>query len=243
MVVIRLARGGAKKRPFYNIVAADSRNRRLTDHRDCRIVEDPVLEFHQFHVAAVTLGNLIVKIIAGEFELFSLRRADVRRQRLAHALVETNWVIQQQLRDSARGEPGEAAVVSQSSKRKTPIARETMPAKECRFDSDPRHRFDGISNQFADVTKRNQHQVRRYEILTDIDEFVRIVTNLDRVICFMGTANCYFVRLARFFTCSDSFPPWINIVGALHFLSWSSLTSNFLKLIPAAANAFTSLPL
>jgi small subunit ribosomal protein S16 len=25
MVVIRLARGGAKKRPFYNIVAADSR--------------------------------------------------------------------------------------------------------------------------------------------------------------------------------------------------------------------------
>jgi small subunit ribosomal protein S16 len=26
MVVIRLARGGAKKRPFYNIVAADSRS-------------------------------------------------------------------------------------------------------------------------------------------------------------------------------------------------------------------------
>ena len=28
MVVIRLARGGAKKRPFYNIVVTDSRNRR-----------------------------------------------------------------------------------------------------------------------------------------------------------------------------------------------------------------------
>lgn len=28
MVVVRLARGGAKKRPFYNIVVADSRNRR-----------------------------------------------------------------------------------------------------------------------------------------------------------------------------------------------------------------------
>jgi small subunit ribosomal protein S16 len=28
MVVIRLARGGAKKRPFYNIVVADSRSRR-----------------------------------------------------------------------------------------------------------------------------------------------------------------------------------------------------------------------
>ncbi len=28
MVVIRLSRSGAKKRPFYNIVATDSRNRR-----------------------------------------------------------------------------------------------------------------------------------------------------------------------------------------------------------------------
>jgi small subunit ribosomal protein S16 len=28
MVVIRLARGGANKRPFYNIVVADSRSRR-----------------------------------------------------------------------------------------------------------------------------------------------------------------------------------------------------------------------
>lgn len=28
MVIIRLSRSGAKKRPFYNIVATDSRNRR-----------------------------------------------------------------------------------------------------------------------------------------------------------------------------------------------------------------------
>ncbi|MBL8446691.1 MAG: 30S ribosomal protein S16 [Zoogloeaceae bacterium] len=34
MLVIRLARSGAKKRPFYNIVAADSRNR-----RDGRFIE------------------------------------------------------------------------------------------------------------------------------------------------------------------------------------------------------------
>ena len=34
MVVIRLARGGAKKRPFFNIVAADSRVR-----RDGRFIE------------------------------------------------------------------------------------------------------------------------------------------------------------------------------------------------------------
>lgn len=34
MVVIRLARGGAKKRPFYNMVVADSRNA-----RDGRFIE------------------------------------------------------------------------------------------------------------------------------------------------------------------------------------------------------------
>lgn len=34
MVVIRLARSGAKKRPFYNLVVTDSRNR-----RDGRFVE------------------------------------------------------------------------------------------------------------------------------------------------------------------------------------------------------------
>jgi small subunit ribosomal protein S16 len=34
MVVIRLARGGAKKRPFYNVVAADRQNR-----RDGRFIE------------------------------------------------------------------------------------------------------------------------------------------------------------------------------------------------------------
>ena len=34
MVVIRLARGGSKKRPFYNVVATDSRNR-----RDGRFIE------------------------------------------------------------------------------------------------------------------------------------------------------------------------------------------------------------
>jgi small subunit ribosomal protein S16 len=32
MVVIRLARGGAKKRPFYHIVVTDSRKRRDTNY-------------------------------------------------------------------------------------------------------------------------------------------------------------------------------------------------------------------
>ncbi|MCL2658758.1 MAG: 30S ribosomal protein S16 [Betaproteobacteria bacterium] len=47
MVVIRLARSGAKRRPFFNIVAADSRNR-----RDGRFIErvgfyNPVAAAHE----------------------------------------------------------------------------------------------------------------------------------------------------------------------------------------------------
>ena len=47
MVVIRLARGGAKKRPFYNLVVADSR-----DRRDGRFIErvgyyNPVAATHE----------------------------------------------------------------------------------------------------------------------------------------------------------------------------------------------------
>jgi len=47
MVVIRLARGGAKKRPFYNVVVADSR-----DRRDGRFIErvgfyNPVAAKHE----------------------------------------------------------------------------------------------------------------------------------------------------------------------------------------------------
>ena len=47
MVVIRLARGGAKKRPFYNVVVTDSRSR-----RDGRFIErvgfyNPVAAAHE----------------------------------------------------------------------------------------------------------------------------------------------------------------------------------------------------
>lgn len=50
MVVIRLSRGGSKHRPFYNIVVADSRNR-----RDGRFIErvgfyNPVANEKQEHV-------------------------------------------------------------------------------------------------------------------------------------------------------------------------------------------------
>lgn len=52
MVVIRLARSGAKKRPFYNIVATDSRSR-----RDGRFIER--VGFYN-PVAAATEKGLVV---------------------------------------------------------------------------------------------------------------------------------------------------------------------------------------
>lgn len=53
MVVIRLARSGAKKRPFYNLVVADSRNR-----RDGRFIErvgyyNPVAPAHDTLAIAI----------------------------------------------------------------------------------------------------------------------------------------------------------------------------------------------
>jgi len=53
MVVIRLARSGAKKRPFYNMVVADSR-----DRRDGRFIErvgyyNPVAPAHDTLAIAV----------------------------------------------------------------------------------------------------------------------------------------------------------------------------------------------
>ncbi len=59
MVVIRLARGGAKKRPFYNIVATDSRNRRDGRFIECIGFYNPVASGKEesFRIAADRLTH------------------------------------------------------------------------------------------------------------------------------------------------------------------------------------------
>ena len=52
MVVIRLARGGAKKRPFFNIIATDSRNR-----RDGRFIERVGTYDPRREPSAITVDN------------------------------------------------------------------------------------------------------------------------------------------------------------------------------------------
>ena len=59
MVVIRLARSGAKKRPFFNMVVADSRNR-----RDGRFVER--IGFYN-PVAAASEQGLVIDMARLEF--------------------------------------------------------------------------------------------------------------------------------------------------------------------------------
>jgi small subunit ribosomal protein S16 len=76
MVVIRLARGGAKKRPFYNVVVTDSRNRRAgrfiervgfyspmaAEHEeDLRIVQDRVTYWQQHGARLSETVEMLVK--------------------------------------------------------------------------------------------------------------------------------------------------------------------------------------
>jgi small subunit ribosomal protein S16 len=61
MVVIRLSRGGAKKRPFYRLVVADSRF-----SRDGRFIEqigtfDPRLEEHQANIKLDRVDHWVSK--------------------------------------------------------------------------------------------------------------------------------------------------------------------------------------
>ena len=72
MVVIRLARGGAKKRPFYNVVVADSRNR-----RDGRFIErvgfyNPIAAAHE---EGLRISHGARRLLEGA------RRAAVRHRR------------------------------------------------------------------------------------------------------------------------------------------------------------------
>lgn len=60
MVVIRLARGGARNRPFYNVVVADSRHR-----RDGRFIER--LGFYNPLVATATPDTLRLDLARVDF--------------------------------------------------------------------------------------------------------------------------------------------------------------------------------
>jgi small subunit ribosomal protein S16 len=92
MVVIRLARGGAKKRPFYNVVVADSRTR-----RDGRFIER--IGFYN-PVASANEENL--RLSADRLSFWQQQGA-----RLSPTVIR---LVRQSARaDSAKAEPAKAA--------------------------------------------------------------------------------------------------------------------------------------
>jgi small subunit ribosomal protein S16 len=67
MVVIRLARGGARNRPFYNVVVADSRNR-----RDGRFIERV-----GFYLPTATEGQEGLRLALDRVEYWKSRGAQL----------------------------------------------------------------------------------------------------------------------------------------------------------------------
>ena len=75
MVVIRLARGGSKKRPFYNLVATDSR-----DRRDGRFIErvgfyNPVANANEERLRIALVGAQLSPAVARLVKDFSAKVA------------------------------------------------------------------------------------------------------------------------------------------------------------------------
>ena len=50
------------------------------DHRNRRLVEDAMLEIHQFDIAAVPARNFLPQFVASEFVRFPVRRTNMRRE-------------------------------------------------------------------------------------------------------------------------------------------------------------------
>jgi hypothetical protein len=64
----------------------------------------------------------------------------VSRKRLAAAaLFKPDWMVEEEFREAARREPGEAAIVPRTSEGESPVAVEAVPPKLCRLRRCPGH--------------------------------------------------------------------------------------------------------
>ena len=107
MVVIRLSRGGSKKRPFYNIIATDHHNR-----RDGRFLE--------------RLGHYNPMAAASEREVtVATERVEFWASKGAQISPTVKRLLKQVARDAERG----AAIESKPGKSKKVIAAEAAAAE------------------------------------------------------------------------------------------------------------------
>jgi hypothetical protein len=77
------------------------------------------------------------------------------RQRFAGELIKIEGLIENQLRKTARAEPGKVAIISCAPEGKTPITGESVPAEECGLSCDPGHRLGWVACDLANVAEAN----------------------------------------------------------------------------------------
>lgn len=143
---------------FHSRLATDRGYRRPAHYGYRRIVEDTVLELHQFHAPCVPLSDFALERRAVQFRMCSGRCADVRRQWFASTLVETERVVKEEFRQAARRQPWEAAVVAQAPEGEAPIAVEAVPAEESRLGRRAGHGLDRITHELADMPDKFHHR-------------------------------------------------------------------------------------
>jgi len=102
MVVIRLARGGAKKRPFYNVVVTDSRSR-----RDGRFIER--VGFYNPVAAANEEGLRIVQERVAYWQGHGARMSDTVSMLVARAAAAAKETAAGAAKDSQATEPAPPA--------------------------------------------------------------------------------------------------------------------------------------
>jgi hypothetical protein len=89
-----------------------------------------MLELHQLNTTPETFGEFSLEFRASQLKVRSGWCAYVRGKWLAGALVKANGLVKEKLRETARCEPREAAVVSGTPESKAPITLEPVPAKK-----------------------------------------------------------------------------------------------------------------
>src|SRR5262245_55104506 len=116
-----------------------------------------MLELHQFHPTPMPIGDLALELFASQLDVHSGRCAYVSWRRFARAFLDSEWMVEDELREAARRQPWQIAVISQAPEGEAPIALETVPAENCRLGHGPSHRFHWIAHQFADMPKLLYH--------------------------------------------------------------------------------------
>src|SRR5215470_5721660 len=80
------------------------------------------------------------------------------RRGLLGIIFEPQRLVHKKLRKPTGAKPGKGAVIVEPTKRKASISVQTVPAKIGRLRWNPRHRLDGIPNEFMNMSDITNHE-------------------------------------------------------------------------------------